>query len=405
MHEIDVVVIGAGAAGVAAARRLADARVPCVLIEARNRIGGRAMTLPGAFALDLGCGWLHSANENEWAALAPKLGFAIDDFPAPWARPAWEGNFSAAEQKEYWAAWRGFYERVEGAEDKDLFLSDCFEPGNRFNPMLGAVITYANGAEAEKITTREYALYHDSGQNKRIERGYGTLITACATGLDVRPDCPVSRIDHAGRRLRILTPGGELLARAAIIATPPGVIANATLRFSPELPAKVDAAHALPLGVANKAFLRIDRPDDLPKDTRVVGSRVTHETGMYTLRAFGRPVIEGYFGGAFAASLEGEITPFAIEQLCAALGNDIRKRLHPIAESAWARDPYSLGSYSYGSVGAAAARAALAAPVDARLFFAGEHASPHDFSTAHGACRTGVRAADEAIRALRVQPA
>src|SRR5688500_7789731 len=115
MREIDVAIIGAGAAGVAAARRLADARVPCVAIEARNRVGGRAFTLPGEFSLDLGCGWLHSADENEWAALAGKLGFAVDDYPPPWARPAWEGNFSVAEQKEYWAAWRRFYERVEAA--------------------------------------------------------------------------------------------------------------------------------------------------------------------------------------------------------------------------------------------------------------------------------------------------
>jgi monoamine oxidase len=405
MHDIDVAVIGAGAAGVAAARRLADARVSCVLIEARNRVGGRAHTLPGEFALDIGCGWLHSANENEWAALAPKLGFAIDDYPPPWARPAWEGNFSATEQQEYWAAWRGFYARVEAAEDKDLFLADCFEPGNRFNPMLGAVITYANGADANRITTREYALYHDTGQNKRIERGYGTLIAAYAAGLDVRLECPVSLIDRSAKRLRIVTAQGELAAPAAIVAVPPGVIANQTLRFAPALPAKVDAAAQLPLGVADKIFLRIDNPEDLPKDTRVVGSRTTHETGMYTLRAFGRPVIEGYFGGAFARALEGQIAPFAIEQICGALGNDMRKRLTVIAESAWARDPYALGSYSYGSAGAAAARAALAASIDARLFFAGEHCSPHDFSTAHGAYRSGVTAAEEAIRALRVQPA
>jgi len=403
MREVDVAVIGAGAAGVAAARRLADARVPCVLIDARNRVGGRAFTLPGDFALDLGCGWLHSADENEWAALAPRLGFAVDDFPPPWARPSWEGNFSAAEQQEYWAAVRRFYERVEAAEDKDLLLSDCFEPDNRFNPMLGAVVTYANGAEADKITTREYALYHDSGQNKRIERGYGTLITAYAAGLDLRLDCPVTLIDHAGKRVRIVTPRGELVSRAAIVAVPPGVLANEALRFAPALPDKLEAAHALPLGVADKVFLRIDHPDDLPKDTRVVGSRTTHETGMYTLRAFGRPVIEGYFGGAFARALEGEIAPFAIEQLCAALGNDIAKRLSPIAESAWARDPLSLGSYSYGSPGASASRATLAASIDERLFFAGEHTSPHDFSTAHGAYRSGVKAAEEAIRALRVR--
>src|SRR4051794_21692339 len=176
MHEIDIAVIGAGAAGVAAARRLRAERQSCVLIEARNRIGGRAWTLPGGFALDLGCGWLHSADTNEWGALAPQPGFRGDDYPPPWARPAWEGNFSAAEQKEYWDAWRRFHECVDAAEDKDMLLSDCFEPDSRFTPMLQAMVTYVNGAEAEKITAREYALYRDSGKNKRIERGYGALI-------------------------------------------------------------------------------------------------------------------------------------------------------------------------------------------------------------------------------------
>ena len=97
MHEIDVAVIGAGAAGVAAARRLTDARVSCVLIEARNRIGGRAHTLPGEFALDLGCGWLHSADTNEWGALAPSLGFTVDTMLPPWERPAHPANFGPGE--------------------------------------------------------------------------------------------------------------------------------------------------------------------------------------------------------------------------------------------------------------------------------------------------------------------
>ncbi len=82
----------------------------------------------------------------------------------------------------------------------------------------------------------------------------------------------------------------------------------------------------------------------------------------------------------------------------------MRKRLSPIAESAWARDPYALGAYSYGSPGAHAARAALAAPVNGRLFFAGEHCSEQDFSTAHGAYRSGVAAAGRAITALRARP-
>jgi monoamine oxidase len=408
MHETDVVVIGAGAAGIAAARRLHDARVSVVLIEARNRIGGRAWTYrAGDLALDLGCGWLHSADQNEWAALAPSLGFAVDDYPPPWARPAFEGNFPPAEQQAYWAAWHDFYARVDAmaATQGERPMSDCFAPGGRWNGMLGAMVTYINGAEADKITLREYAYYRDSEVNFRVPQGYGALIEAYATPLDIRTNCPVTLIDHSGPRLRIVTPRGDISARAAIVAVPPGVIANETLRFSPDLPAKLEAAHALPLGVANKVFLALDRADDLPADTRVFGSTTTIETGSYTLRPSGKPIVEGYFGGAFARTLEGGFAAFAIEQICAALGSDMRKRLKPLAESAWARDPFSLGAYSYGSADARAVRAALAAPVDEKLFFAGEHCSDLDFSTAHGAYRSGVIAADQAIKALQARPA
>jgi len=249
---------------------------------------------------------------------------------------------------------------------------------------------------------REYARYHDSGVNKRVRRGYGALIEACAAGLDVRLNCPVTLIDHAGARLRVVTPQGELAARAAIVAVPPPVMANEGLRFSPALPGKLEAAQ-LPLGVADKVFLQLERAEEMPLDTRLAGSTKTRETGSYTLRPSGRPMIEGYFGGEFARALEGGISPFAIEQICAALGNDMRKRLSPLAESAWARDPFARGAYSYGNPGASLMRASLAAPVEERLFFAGEHCSAADFSTAHGAWRTGVLAAEEAMRALEAQ--
>ncbi|MGZ5840985.1 MAG: flavin monoamine oxidase family protein [Xanthobacteraceae bacterium] len=410
MGEIDGVVIGAGAAGIAAARHLADSGLSVVVLEARDRIGGRAHTVrAGDLALDLGCGWLHSADENEWTKIALGLGFAVDDLPPPWARPAHEANFPAAEQKDYWAAVERFYACIDADTDSDRLMSDCFEPGGRWNAVLGAMVTYINGAEAEKMSLREYGVYHDSGVNQRMERGYGALIEAYAVPLDIRRDCPVTLIDHSGARVRVETPQGELFARAAIVAVPPGVIADEALRFSPALPGKLAAAHALPLGVADKVFLKLDRPEDLPIDTRLFGSTTTIETGSYTLRPFGRPMIDGYFGGEFARTVEragdGAFAAFAIEQIAAVLGNDMRKRLTPIAESAWARDPWSLGSYSYGNPGAEKARAALASPVNERLFFAGEHCSPKDFSTAHGAYRSGVTAAREAIKGMRIQAA
>ena len=284
-------------------------------------------------------------------------------------------------------------------------MSDFLEPGGRWNALLGAMATYINGVEFEAMTVREYAVYHDSGMNWRVREGYGALIAAHAAPLDVRLNSPVTLVDRAGRRLRVVTPQGEISARAVIVAVPPGLIANARLRFAPALPEKLAAAHALPLGVADKVYLRVDDPGDLPVERRLFGATDTIETGNYTLRPFGRPLIDGYFGGAFARALEAEgegaFARFAIEQICAVLGNDMRRRLHPVIASAWARDPWSLGAYSYANEGAQAARAVLAAPVDGRLFFAGEHCSDVDFSTAHGAYRSGVKAAEDALKALR----
>jgi monoamine oxidase len=409
--NVDVVVIGAGAAGVAAARAL-SLRHSVILLEARGRVGGRAWTYrKDNLALDLGCGWLHSADENDWGKLAPSLGMTVNDMPPPWERPAHPANFSCGERADYHAAWDRFYRRVDeaAAAGSTRRMSEFFEPGGRWNGLIGAMITYINGAEADHLVVAEYAHYHDTELNKRVLEGYGTLIEAYAKPLDVRLNCPVSLIDHSGGRVLVRTPEGDLNARAVVVAVPPGVIANETLRFSPALPANLEAANALPLGVADKMFLSLAGADEFPIDTRLYGATNRAETGSYTLRASGQPVIEGYFGGKFARELErqgdGALAAFAIEQICGALGNDMRKRLTPIIESRWARDPYSLGAYSYGSQNARTLRATLAAPVDEKLFFAGEHTSDKDFSTAHGAYRSGVRAADEVVRALETRPA
>jgi monoamine oxidase len=406
MRDVDIVVIGAGAAGVAAARALAPSGFSTVVIEARSRIGGRAWTVTNhGHPLDLGAGHLHSADENDWGRIAPTLGFTVDERPPAWARPAHQANFPITQQEDYWAAWEQLYARFDANAQSERRMSDFLEPGGRWNALLDAMATYINGVRLDALVVREYALYRDTGLNQRVREGYGALIEAYARDVDVRLDCPVTLIDHAGERLRIVTPRGEIRARAAIVAVPPTVMANESLRFAPALPGKLAAAQALPLGVADKVFLALDHAEDLPVETRLFGATDKTETGSYTLRPFGRPLIDGYFGGPFARALEAEgdgaFARFAIEQICGALGNDMRKRLTPIAESAWARDRFALGSYSYGSVGAQAARAALAAPVNGRLFFAGEHCSDVDFSTAHGAYRTGVAAAADAVRALQ----
>jgi monoamine oxidase len=119
-------------------------------------------------------------------------------------------------------------------------------------------------------------------------------------------------------------------------------------------------------------------------------------------------LIEGFFGGRLARELEqegeGALPAFAIDELAAQLGNDLRARLKPLAATAWSRDPLAGGSYSHALPGKAGAREVLAGPVDGRLFFAGEATSASSFSTAHGAYETGVRAAEEAIAAVARRP-
>ncbi len=405
MSDAEVVVIGAGAAGLAAAGRLRSAGVAVRLLEARGRIGGRAFTrVIDGMPLDLGCGWLHSAPENPWAALAAARGVALDRTPAPWQGPAVERNFSAAAQKDFRAAVARFYDRLDAAaEQDDRPAADLLEPGCRWNPLIDAISTWANGVELDRLSTRDFGRYRDSGVNWRAVAGFGALVATQAAGLEITLDCPVTLIDHAGSRLRVASARGDLVADAVVVAVPPTLIADETLRFQPALPDTVAAAAALPLGLADKLFLRVDTPEDLPAETRLLGSPDRTATGSYHLRPFGRPLIEGYFGGRLARDLErdGEaaFVSFAREELANVLGHAMRERLHLVAVSAWGLDPFARGSYSYARVGQVDARAVLARPVDERLFFAGEACSAYDFSTAHGAYATGIAAAEAVLRA------
>ena len=229
------------------------------------------------------------------------------------------------------------------------------------------------------------------------------MIAALGAGLDVVFDCAATLVDFTGALVRIETSQGDMRARAVIITVSTNVLCGGALRFRPDLPDKMEAASVLPLGLADKLFLGLDGAEEFPEESRVIGSDDTSGTGAYHMRPFGRPLIEAYFGGSLARELEARgdaaFAAFANDQLAALLGSGIRKRLHPIAVSAWGRDPDARGSYSHALPGHADARHVLATPVAARLFFAGEACSVHDFSTAHGAWRTGIAAADAAIAA------
>jgi monoamine oxidase len=407
--DTEVVIVGGGAAGIAAGRRLKDAGVDCLLVEARPRLGGRAWTTSegSAFPIDLGCGWLHSADRNPWREIAEAQGRSLDRTPPPWRRRSTPIGFPLAEQAEFLQALEDLQQRLDTLPDDepDVAASTFLEPGGRWNALINAVSTYASGAVLDRVSTRDFNRYDDSGVNFRVVEGYGTVIAAHAAGVPVVLGCPVRHIDHSGSRVRVETADGTIAADAVIVTLPTNVLAQEQLRFTPALPEKIAAAAGLPLGLADKLFLSLAGAEEFEKDSRLFGHTDRSATAVYHFRPFGRAQIEGYFGGPLAAELEagGEraFIDFAVAELVGLLGSDFSRRVKSIGLHPWGVDPFARGSYSCALPGQAECRGVLAAPVDDRLFFAGEACSRHDYSTAHGAYLTGIAAAEQAVAARR----
>jgi len=403
--SVDVAIIGAGAAGLGAARALEHSGLSVLVLEARDRIGGRGHTIMAAtdVVFDVGCGWLHSADKNSFVKIAERLEFEVDRTLPPWRERAFGKAFPQQERDDFIRSLEAFYDRAEQAAQsgRDSAADLQLEPGNRWNPMIDAISTYVNGCELDQVSILDMDAYEDTGINWRVRRGYGALMAAYGALCPVALNTQVTRIDHSGKLLRIETSQGTLSAGKAIVTVPTNLIANEALRFVPALPAKVAAARGLPLGLADKVMLALEQPDALPKDGNLRGATMRTAMGTFHLRPFGQACIEGFFGGRFAQALEdageGALAAQAIDEVVALLGSDFRRQLKPLAASRWAHDPFAQGSYSHALPGHAGARAVLAAPIDGRLFFAGEATSPNFFSTAHGARDSGERAAAEVV--------
>ena len=411
--SVDVAIIGAGAAGLGAANALKNSGLSVIVLEARDRLGGRAHTIMASpeVTFDVGCGWLHSADENSFVKIAEELGFEINKNLPPWRERAYGKAFPQDDRNEFIAALDAFYERAEQAAREamqgghDGPADACLEPGNRWNPMIDAISTYINGCELDQVSLLDMDAYEDTDLNWRVRRGYGALIAAYGAACPVVLNCVVTLIDHSAKRIRLDTSLGTLTTDRVIVTVPTNLIANEAIRFHPPVPAKVDAAHGLPLGLADKVTLALEEPEALPVEGNLRAATMRTAMGTYHIRPFGQPCIDGFFGGRFARALEdageGAFAAESINEIVAILGNDFRRKLKPLAESRWAHDPFACGSYSHALPGHAGDRALLAEPVDGRLFFAGEATSPEFFSTAHGARDSGERAAQEVLASCR----
>jgi len=418
--EVDVVVVGAGAAGLGAARALQARGFSVLVIEARGRIGGRAHTVltQGGHPVDLGCGWLHSADLNPWSAVAAELGLDLDTREPDWGRGFAGRRIGISDTAEWRRSMARFWDAIDRAGEEagadrsvaQVLRAQVPPEDDRWLPQFQAVIGFISVAEIDQLSVIDLARYEDTGVNWRVAAGYGTLVTRVGTALHLSLGTPVTAIDMTGPRVVLNTPKGELCGRAAIVTVPVSLLDGEAIRFIPALPPeRIEAARRLPMGTVAKLFLGVGveegrRPWDVEPDTQAHGSLDRQRTGIYHLEPLGRPVIEAYYGGTLALDLEragkDAMADFAIGELAGLFGNAVRDRLTPLVASKWATDPWSRGAYSYAVPGGADGRAVLARPIDDRVFFAGEACSRASYSTAHGAWFTGIAAAADVARTL-----
>jgi len=404
--RVDVAIVGGGAAGIAAARRLAELHRSVLLIEALPQLGGRARTaIFNGLNLDLGCGWLHSARRNPLAALAETQAQTLDRSESAWHRQLRNLKFPPEAQSEAWRAFGSLSERLHRDPPPSDRAGDALARDDRWRPFIDGVSSFINGAELDQLSVRDYLAYEDASteDNWRLPSGYGAYIATLGAALPVSLDTQVQSLT-LDRDVVLATNRGPIHARGAIVAVSTAVLARGHIRFTPAIDDHLQAASRLPLGLADKVFLALADPQAVPPESHLLGRIDSAATGSYYLRPFGLPVIECYLGGGCARGLEklgAEATiAFVTEELRQLLGADFARNLTPLAATRWGHEATIGGSYSHALPGHADARGVLASPASERLCFAGEACSRQDFSTAHGAWESGLAAADSIERFL-----
>ena len=419
MQDLDVAVIGAGAAGLAAGTVLRGGGVRFAVFEAAGRIGGRAYTDATSFEQpwDLGCHWLHSADRNPFTAIADRLGFSYLKRDRPLLRHVHTGAGWANGEEVAQAAGLldGAFEAMiaAGTAERDVAATAVIPDAGRWAPLVRHWLSLITAAFPEDISTADYAAYSDTGHNWPVLEGYGALVAAHGADVPVALNCPVTAIDRSGRDLVLTTAQGTVRARAVIIAVPTSVLARGAIAVRPGFPPDLeDAFAALPLGVVEKVAIGFDR--DLFGFDERTGVSTFDSTNSdrapvnFQILPGARPVVVAHLAGPSAARLVAEgaaaLAIEAVEALVRAFGADVRRHIVTTRATSWTADPHIGGGYSCALPGKAHLRTRLSEPYDARIHFAGEAVSRHDFSTCHGAHLTGLAAAKAALAGLETSP-
>ncbi len=423
--DFDVVVVGAGVAGLAAARALAEAGARCLVLEAGDRLGGRAFTeFPatlGGAAFDHGASWLHAAERNPLVPIARAAGIPLASTQGDWTRQVMiDGRPATAEEKAAYAAtWERFeaVARQRAAADPDTTVDDAVAE-LRGDPWLATVATWEASliaaADPRDLSVKDWHLNELSGGNLRVGGGLGAMVarTLHPGAAELRLRTPVTRIAWQTRDgLTLAGEFGAVSARTAIVTVSTGVLCAGHIAFAPALPAaQLAALDGLPMGLLSKVALPAAGADrlGLPPGSSLYRrlDDPAERAVFFSLWSQGQAHAVGFFGGragwALAAEGADATAAFTREELRRLLGAAAMTTFGPeTVVTRWGTDPHFLGAYAYAKPGCVAARAAMDTPLAGRLWFAGEAWCTDGLAgTVGGAYLSGWRAATGVARTL-----
>jgi monoamine oxidase len=421
----DVLIIGAGAAGLAAARTLHDAGIAATVLEARDRLGGRAWTSYdlAAHPVELGAEFIHGENVATWSFIERYGLSAIDPSPYLNVRAWCEGRMldqaaflQAPNTLLAWRMHRLAEDRLrEGKPDTDLLQAATEAPSFFDEPPTGqqrrlwaSMVAMYHGAELDELGLGGLleATYQGDGVKLqfRIVEGYSALWSRLAVGLDIRLSGPVESIEWNADGVRVSTAGGEFEAPRVIVTLPLALLQHQDVMFEPALPLdKQRAIAALGSGRQAKIVLKFDEafwPDETSFVFTTLDSQVFWRPGIG--REDEAPMLTAFIGASAVNAFEsaGDEAPLmALRHLEEMFGVKLEHRFQDARFVNWPGDRWARMGYSFVPPGATGMRAVLATPLASSVFFAGEATNSIRPATVHGAIESGLRAAREIIEA------
>lgn len=413
--EADVIVIGAGMAGLSAAAELQRHGKRVVVLEARNRIGGRIWTDRSlGIPVEMGASWIHGPRGNPISKLARAAGqktLKTDD-DLFWLVDS-QGKEATA--KEFRTGERllssGLRAATNGAGRMDKLEArlkatkpEVFRD-KWSNWALGAFIEFGAGGPLDQISAK-YLFEEEefSGADVILPNGYDRVFAALTKGLDIRLGVKVTSVDTTGARVEVATSKGTLRAGAVICAVPLGVLKSGSIRFRPGLPdAHRNAISRIGFGSVAKLAMRFPK-GTLPRDFFHVGiasdNRSRWSYGFNHAAVNGASVLTAVSTGDYAARMDGtglqaQVSD-AMKVLRGAFGRSMPSPVQSLA-SRWSRQDATQGAYSFAKAGVVPSDWDAFRAIDKRLTFAGEHTIWTYHSTVHGAYLSGIRAAKDVI--------